>query len=116
MPFQSSFDARINPCAYGKLVCHAVNARAGLDELRIDCFVLEAWAFGLAGEAGLGGFQKILVVAVGEIGFVVGAAGFVAEDCALNYGARDSSMFKSWRAKAKLVLAHWVRSLRLMFL
>ena len=67
----------------------AIDARAGLDELRIYRFVLEARAFGRACKAGLGGFQKIFVVSVGEIRFVVCASGFVAKDRSLNYGAGE---------------------------
>src|SRR5580698_156874 len=41
-----------------------VTAWARLDELRVHIFVLEARAFGRAGEAGLGGLQKLFVVAI----------------------------------------------------
>ena len=42
-----------------------------------------------AGEAGLGGLQEFLVVALREVGLVVRAARFVAEECALDDDARE---------------------------
>src|ERR1035437_2390242 len=76
---------RVSLCLFGCVVA----ARARLDELRIDFFVFEAGTGGLAGEAGLGGFQELLVVSVGEVGFVVGAAGFVAQKRAQGDGAGE---------------------------
>ena len=49
-------------------------------------------AFGSAGEAGLGGLEELLVVALGEVRLVVRAAGFVAKERALHDDARSSSM------------------------
>src|SRR5580692_11267441 len=51
---------RISLCLLGR----GVTARARLDELRVDLFVLEARTIGRAGKAGLGGLEKLLVVAV----------------------------------------------------
>jgi hypothetical protein len=44
---------------------------------------------GLRGEGGFGGLEELFVVAVGEVGFVVGAAGFVAEARALDDDAAE---------------------------
>ena len=40
-------------------------------------------------EGGLGGLEELLVVAFGEVGFVVGSAGLVAEACALDDDAAE---------------------------
>jgi len=59
-----------------------VAAWAWFDVLDVDLFELEGW--GVVFEAGLGGFEEFFVVAFGEVGFVVGSAGLVAEACALD--------------------------------
>jgi hypothetical protein len=64
-----------------------VLTRAGLDELGVDFFVFEAGFVGVGGECGFGGLEELFVVAVGEVGLVVRAAGLVAEGCALGYDA-----------------------------
>ena len=53
-------------------------ARSWGDVLRVYCFPLELGLIGVGGEGGLGGFEELFVVAVGEVRFVVGAAGFIA--------------------------------------
>ena len=40
-------------------------------------------------KAGFGGFEELFVVAFGEVGFVVGSAGLVAEACALDDDAAE---------------------------
>ena len=51
-----------------------VAARARFDVLDVDVFIFEARACDVAGVSGLGGLEKLFVVAVGEVGLVVRAA------------------------------------------
>src|ERR1035441_848663 len=76
---------RVSLCLFGCVV----TARARLDVLSIDFFVLEAGTIGGSGETGLGGLEELLIVAVGEVGFVVGAARLIAEDRSLDHGAGE---------------------------
>src|SRR5258707_12340780 len=64
-----------------------VAARARFDVADVDLFPLEGG--GVVLEAGLGGLEELFVVARGEVGFVVGSAGLVAEACALYDNATE---------------------------
>ena len=64
-----------------------VAARAWFDVADVDFFEVDAG--GVVYEGGAGGFEELLVVAFGEVGFVVGSARFVAEGCALDYYAGE---------------------------
>src|SRR3984957_10546187 len=64
-----------------------VAAWAGWEEA--DVYVFELEGGGVVFEAGFGGFEELFVVAVGEVGFVVGSAGLVAEACALDDDAAE---------------------------
>src|SRR5216683_3659578 len=59
-----------------------VAARARLDVADVYVFPLEGG--GVVFEGGFGGFEELFVVAFGEVGFVVGSAGLVAEAGALD--------------------------------
>src|SRR5215469_1857669 len=67
-----------------KLFGGVVSARARLDVLRVHFFEFELRAVAMARETRLGGLQELLVVALGEVRFVVRAARFIAQDRALN--------------------------------
>ena len=64
-----------------------VAAWARFDVADVDVFPLEGG--GVVFEGGFGGLQELFVVAVGEVGFVVGSAGLVAEACALDDDAAE---------------------------
>ncbi len=49
-----------------------------------DVDIFERDCRGIVDVGGFGGFEELFVVAVGEVGFVVGSAGLVAEACALD--------------------------------
>ena len=56
--------------------------------MRIDFFVLKARALDVAGKAGLGGLQKLFVVASGKVGLVMRAARLIAQQRAQHDGSR----------------------------
>ncbi|MCU1226923.1 MAG: hypothetical protein JWQ42_5016 [Edaphobacter sp.] len=64
-----------------------VAARSRFDVANINVFKLELGC--VAVEAGLGGLEELLVVALWEVGFVVGSAGLIAELCALHDDASE---------------------------
>ncbi len=64
-----------------------VAAGARFDVADVDVFELEGGGVVFVG--GFGGFEELFVVAVGEVGLVVGSAGLVAEACALDDDAGE---------------------------
>src|SRR6266851_1743991 len=64
-----------------------ITARPRFDVADVHFFELELWC--VVDEAGFGGLEELLVVALGEVGLVVGSAGLVAEACALDDDATE---------------------------
>src|SRR6266851_7846676 len=64
-----------------------VTARMRFDVADVYVFELELWC--VVDEGGFGGLEELLVVALGEVGLVVGSAGLVAEACALDDDATE---------------------------
>src|SRR6202789_4152584 len=62
-----------------------VDAWAWFDVADVDFF--EGDGGGFVDVSGFGGFEELLVVAVGKVGLVVGSAGLVAQTCALDNDA-----------------------------
>ena len=68
----------------------SVLSRTRLDVLNIYGLKLELGDGARSGKAGLGGLQKLLIVAIGEVGLVVCAARLVAQDRPVDNDPRKS--------------------------